>query len=117
MHHIHSVKHTMGKKRIEAKEIRQQNIVDMLKKYDQEVHPAGETLSDCVHVFRVRVVSAFMMAGVPLDKIECFREVLEETSFRLSSCSNLRQLIPFVHQQEKDSIKKQINGKQVSVIF
>ena len=32
----------MGKKRIEAKEIRQQNIVDMLKKYDQEVHPAGE---------------------------------------------------------------------------
>ena len=35
----------------------------------------------------------------------------------LSSCSNLRQLIPFVHQQEKDSIKKQINGKQVSVIF
>ena len=74
----------------------------MLKKYDQEVHPAGETLSDC------EVVSAFMMAGVPLDKIECFR---------VCSCSNLRQLIPFVHQQEKDSIKKQINGKQVSVIF
>ena len=58
-----------------------------------------------------------MMAGVPLDKIECFREVLEETSFRLSSCSNLHQLIPFVHQQEKDSIKKQINGKQVSVNY
>ena len=110
---ISSVKHTTGKKCIGAKEIREKNIVDMLKKYDQEVHPAGETLSDSVRVFRVKIVSAFMMAGVPLEKIECFREILEETSVRLSSCTNLRQLVPFVHQQEQDSIKKQISGKQV----
>ena len=66
-----------------------------------------------VRVFLVKVVSAFMMAGVPLDKIECFREALEETSFRLSSCSNLRQLIPFVHQQEKDSITRLMGSKSL----
>ena len=42
------------------------------------------------------------------DYIDCFHEILEERAFRLTSCDNLRDYIPFVQQQE------QINGRQVS---
>ena len=46
----------------------------MLKDYDKEVHPSG----DSVRVYRVKVVISFLKAGVPLDKIDCFRDILEE---------------------------------------
>ncbi len=54
---------------------------------------------------------------MPLNKVDCFREILEENSLRLTSADNLRDIIPFLHQQEQISIKTQINGKQVSAIF
>ena len=63
------------------------------------------------------MVTAFLKAGVPLNRLDCFREILEERAFRLTSCDNLRDYIPFVQQQEQKSVKDQINGRQVSVIF
>ena len=41
-----------------------------------------------------------MKAGLPIYKIDCFREVLEESGFRLTSRQHLRELVPFVHHQE-----------------
>ena len=65
----------------------------MLRKYDKNKHPIGG-LSDEVRVFRIKVVKSFLKAGVPLAKVDCFREVFEESAFRLSHSSNLSQLIP-----------------------
>ena len=70
-------------------------IVEAIKNYDQEVHPKGEILSDNQRVFRVRVLKA----GVPLHKMEYFRELLKEEGYRLISAPHIRQLIPFVKKE------------------
>ena len=49
-----------------------------MKKYDQQVHPVGETLSDEQRLFRVRVIKTFLGAGVPLDKLDNFCELPKE---------------------------------------
>ena len=74
----------------------------MLQAYDKEVQ---ETLPECVRVHRVKVVTAFLKAGVPLNRLYCFREILEESAFRLTSCDNVHDYIPFVQQQEQKSVK------------
>ena len=89
----------------------------MLKEYDQEVHPVGENLSEDVCVYRVRVVKCFLKAGVPLSKIDCFRDLLEENSLRLSSSSYLSQLIRVIQREEECRIKESIHERDVSVIF
>jgi hypothetical protein len=67
--------------------------------------------------FSELVVSAFLKAGVPLAKVDYFRDLFEESAFRLSNSTNLRQLVPFIHKQEQAIVKSEINGKEVSVIF
>ena len=46
-----------------------------------ESHPGGETLPTEQRVYRVKVVKSFLIAGVPLSKIECFRDFLEEHAY------------------------------------
>ena len=55
--------------------------------YNKSVHSVGEGLSEAVRIYRVtcKVVSTFMKAGVPLDKVDTFHEFLEENAFRLSN--------------------------------
>ena len=43
----------------------------------------GEHLPEAQQVFRVKVVSAFLRAGVPLAKLQFFKELLEEGGYRL----------------------------------
>ena len=89
IHHVKSVKHATGKERLASKQARERNITDMLRKYDKDEHPIGETLSEEVRVYRIKVVTSFLKAGVLLSKIDCFRDLLEENAFRLSQASNL----------------------------
>ena len=52
----------------------------------------GETLySDC-QTHRIKVVTAFLMPVIPLNKLDCLRELLEENSACLAGC---RTLLPF----------------------
>lgn len=92
-------------------------MLDAMKNYDKEVHPKGEMLSDNQRVFRVRVLKTFLKAGVPLQKMDDFRELLEEGGYCLTSVPNMRQLIPFVRKEEEEMIKGEISGHNVSVIF
>ena len=68
-------------------------------------------------MYRVKVVSAFLRAGVPLHKIESFREILEENAHRLTDRRHMYDYVPFILKQEEDCIRTEINGKDVSVIF
>ena len=63
-------------------------------------------------MYRFKVVTSFLKAGVPLSKIDCFRDLLEENAFQLSQASNLSQLVPFIHQQEQISVKNQLINKK-----
>ena len=82
--HLSSSKHTKSKKRLEAKEARERTIVEHLRKYNEETHPRGETLPEDHQVYRIKVVSAFLKSGVPLSKVESFKDLLER-----HLCSNL----------------------------
>ena len=115
--HIKSAKHNKMKQAVLSKKSRDVSIVEALKCYDRSEHPIGETLSDDTRVFRVNVVTTFLKAGIPLEKIDMLRELLEEGGRSLTSSSHLRQLIPFVLNQELERLKKMIAGRAVSVIF
>ena len=115
--HIESTKHRVSKSRLKEREKRDSDIVDSLQKYSKEVHPKGETLSDNTRVYRVKIVRAFLKAGIPLQKIDSFREILEESAFSLTGSQHMRQLIPFIRSEEQRQTQEEIKGKEVSVIF
>ena len=66
--------------------------------YDSRVHPVGDGFPDstCTRVYRVKVVTAMLKAGVPLSKIDIFRDLLEEYGYALTSSTHLRKLILFI---------------------
>ena len=84
-----SSKHASGKEGLEKKEARKRDIAKSLEEYDNQFHPKGESLSVANRVYIVKVVRSFMKAGVPLNKIDCFRELLEEEAFSLTSSRHL----------------------------
>ena len=53
-------------------------------------------------MYRIRVLTAMLKSGMPLSKLDCFRELLEENALPLTSMLNMRQLLPFVLSQEID---------------
>ena len=115
--HIKTKKHEKGKERLKKKTATEMDIAQALKAYGKEKHPVGETLSESVRVYRVRVLMAMLQSGVALAKIECFRDLLEENALALTSVSNMRQLLPFVLAQEIARIKEAISGRPISIIF
>ena len=104
-------------RRIESKTKYEREISESLKRYDREFHPVGETLPESTRVYRVRVVSTMLKAGVPLNKLDKFRDLLEESVLSLTTSSSLRQLLPFIRQNEICHLKKEIEGKYVSILF
>ena len=115
--HVKSVKYAIGKECLASKQARERNIADMLRKYDKDEYPIGKTLSEEVRVYRIKVVTSFLKAGVLLSKTDSFRDLLEENAFWLSQASNLSQLVPFIHQQEQIRVKNQIDQQEISIIF
>lgn len=116
-HHIQSKKHKSGVERLAKAKKRDVTVLEAMKKYDEEVHPIGEMLSDNQRLFRIKTMKTFLKAGVPLQKLDDFRELLEEGGYRLTSVPNMRQLIPFVRKEEEDIIKGELAGHNISVIF
>ena len=58
--HNKSAKHQAGKKRLELKEKREMDIADALKVADETSCPVGQSLPQDQHIFRVKVVTAFL---------------------------------------------------------
>ena len=100
--HIKSKKHATAKQRLQLTIKRDADIADALRKYDSSVHPVGEGLPELTRVYRVNVVMAMLKAGLPIYKIDCFRSLLEEHAFSLTSSSNLCQIIPFIQRDGED---------------
>ena len=49
--------------------------------------------------------------------MEYFRELFEEAGVPLTSQSNVRQLIPFILEEEYTMVCKELMGKDVSIVF
>ena len=77
--------HANGLERLASKEKRKRTIAEMLKKYGQQIHLAGENLPESIRVYRIRVLGCVLKAGVPLNKVDKFRDILEEGAYRLTN--------------------------------
>ncbi len=115
--HVKSAKHAEGKKRLLRKEATEMDIAAAMKQHDASTHSKGETLPEEQRVYRARVTKAFLRAGVPLSKLTHFRELLEEGGHRLTDTRHMLDMVPFILAQERDQVKKEIEGKYLSVIF
>ena len=83
----------------------------MLKKYDSiQCPPFGRNSTRACSCFRVYRVN-FLRAGVPLEKIDVFCDILEESSLRLTSSQRMRELVSFIRQQEAKELMEEINEK------
>ena len=58
-----------------------------------------------------------MRAGVPISKLEYFRDLLEENALRLTERCHMLDLVPFVLEEEKSLIKEEIKNKDMSIIY
>ena len=64
-------------------------------------------------VYCVKLVTAFLLAAIPLTKIDSLRDLLEENGFRLTD----RRRMSDIYSQEQARIKEEITGKDLSVII
>ncbi len=117
--HVKSNKHIEGEERLGRKEARERDIAQALQRMDESEHPKGETLTIDQRVFRyiVKGVRTFLCAGVPLNKLNLFRKLLEEAGFRLTNRRHMSDVVPLIHQQEMELLKTEFDGKYLSVIF
>ena len=115
--HTQSSKHRKGKERLKRKDSRERDIAEDLRKYNEEMHPRGETLPEEQQIYCVKVVSSFLKAGIPLSKIESLRDLLEENAFRLTDRRNMHDYIPFILKEEETRVHSEIHGQQLSVVF
>ena len=62
-------------------------------------------------------MTAFLKAGISIPKIRHFRGLLEENVLRLTDCSHMRELVPFISTEERSRVNSEIHGKFNSLIF
>ena len=74
-------------------------------------------MSKETQVYRMKVVSTFLKAGAPLNKVDTLCELLEENSPQLAGGRSLNDFIPFIHEQEVAQIRQEIAGEKVSAIL
>ena len=85
--------------------------------YDSRTQLVGDGIPDSTRVYRVKVVAAMLKAGVPLSKVNLFRDLLEEHGYALTSSTNVSQLVPFIHQEELSRIKQEILNQPLSIFL
>ena len=115
--HVKSAKHVESRKAVEQRQIREKDIAEALQRHTKVTHQKGETLPEEQRIHQVKVVQTFLRAGVPIAKLDIFRPLLEENAFRLTGTRHMLDLVPFILNEEKARIRKEIEGKFIAVIF
>jgi hypothetical protein len=99
--HVKSSKHTRGISRISKDKKESQSILQCLQRIDTQDHGSGSTLPQDMRLFRFEIVECLPSAGIPLSKADILRPILEKYGHRLTSSSNLSELIPAVLEKER----------------
>lgn len=68
-------------------------------------------------VFRVKIIIVFLKVGVVINKIDCFRSILEELFNRFISGSYMVEFIFVVCQEEIKIIQEEFTGREISIVF
>ena len=70
-----------------------------------------------VQLFRWRVVESCLYAGIPLEKIDHLRELLERSGTQLTHSSHLKAMVPKVEEFEFARLINELKGQRVCVIY
>lgn len=115
--HLKSTKHVESKAQfIETKQPQEMSIVTAIKKHDES---KGQALPrpDDMMVYQIKVLKAFLKAGVPVSKLEHLKNILEESAAQLTQHTYMLDLLPFILEEEKAQVKEEIEGKYLTIIF
>lgn len=77
-------------------------VAEALLANDEQSHFIGKKYQ---YVYQVKLVTLFLKAGIPLNKLEKMVNILEENAVHLIDCSHMSDLIPFAHEQEVKLLK------------
>ncbi len=114
---IKSKKHISSKEHLKKKKSQDVDIAEALKTYNEREHMAGETLDSANQVYRIKVVTTFLKGGVPLNKLDCFRPLLEVNGTRLAGRRTISDFIPFIHERQVSMVADEIAGTFISVVI
>lgn len=106
--HCKSLKHKKSQETFAKTKLRSQSLAEVLRKRDKTTHAVGESLPMEMRVWRLQVVQGFLAAGVPIAKIDPLRHLLESNNHRLTTRSNLSQIVPVVLQEEIRLVKDEL---------
>ena len=82
-------------------------MANALRAYNSHEHLAGEELPPEQQVYRVKVLTTFLKAGVPISKLDHFQELLEENGVRLARRRSMSDSILFVqHEEQKSQLRR-----------
>lgn len=116
--HVNSEKHKERLKLWQARGRTDEHITQFLHEYFME-HEEEKTssVSKELQLHRWRVVEACMYAGVPLDKIDALRTLLERSGVALSGSQHFRQFLPKIESYEYQRIVGEVKGESVCLIY
>ena len=108
-----SRKHNSSKEQMRKSRMKSQQLADALKRQDAASHQGGggvggETLAVDACVLRIQVLQSFLSAGIPIQKIDSLRHLLERNNHRLIHHENLAKLLPLVLEEELRLIKEEL---------
>ena len=114
--HIQSTKPNDSKNKLKAKEKESRILVQALQRLNDECHLRGETLPRELQVFMSKLLFV-VRAAVPLNKLDCFRDLPEECACGLTDRRHMSALVPFILKEEQSRIQEELAGRHVAVTF
>lgn len=118
--HLKSTKHVESKTKLNSEQPHEEeDIVTALKKCDESNWQLADDLGslDDQKVYQLKVLTAFLRAGVPISKLECFKPFFKENALQLTAHRYTSDLLPYVLKEEIAQIKKEIKGRYLSIVF
>ena len=74
MRHIQSAKHGEGKEKLNKRSSSEVDIATALQSHNKQNHTEGESLPVDQQVYQVKVMKAFLLAGIPINKYFVFKK-------------------------------------------
>lgn len=94
--HVKSQKHRGCKAEHKRKALGKKQMLMDSRNYIKQTNAEGSTLPDKVITFQIKVLKTFMSGGVPVNKIDHFRPLLESNGQSLTGRQHLTHFIPLV---------------------
>ena len=116
--HMQSSQH---KQKLETLQTRMKDDTDLQSElityYTERPEESGSSTHPKQSVYRLQVVQAFMCAGIPLQKVDMLRPLLERAGFALTGANHLTELIPKVEAIELGRLVAELDGQRCSLAF